>query len=242
MAEQQAPSRVVKLSDACLQSLITSPTDPRKLYDLSVDELVDLNHKLLTEHKAAKEELSQLKANRYHVDPPVLQGRVGEDMYKRVSRVTSAWEPATPQDVRSHDMSSVSNMRPGQTQLVFSSTTGQASYQSGPPQYSNYSNLLAYQSVISSPLLLYRLCCLFDAQVDVEGPEGYKSVWSIYLKHTASGIFVGFSEWKGSALYRASKFPPTGTTFDEDWLALLNLLLDPCCPHPYDGTVAGSAA
>ena len=241
MAAQQPTSGVVKLSDACLQSLITSPTDPRRLYDLSVDELVDLNHKLLTEHKAAKEELSYLKANRYHVDPPVGQGRVGKDMYERVSRVTSAWEPATPQEVRSHDMSSVLNMRTGQAQLVFDSTTEQASY-SGPQQYSNYSNLLAYQSVISSPLLLYRLCCLFTVQIDVEGPEGYKVVWSIYLKHKASGIFVGFTEWKGSAAYLASKFPPTGTAFDEDWLALLNLLLDPCCPHPYDGTVAGSIA
>ncbi|DBB11266.1 hypothetical protein WJX82_007005 [Trebouxia sp. C0006] len=242
MAEKQAPSGVVKLSDACLQSLITSPTDPRKLYDLSVDELVDLNLKLLTEHKATKEELSQLKANRYHVDPPVVQDRVGDDMYERFSRVTSAWEPATSQDVRSHEMSSLSNMQIGKTQLVFCRTSGQASYQSDPQQYSNYRNLLAYQSVISSPLLLYRLCCLFEAQVHVEGPGGYKVVWSIYLKHKASGIFVGFSEWKGSALYRASKFPPTGTAFDEDWLALLNLLLDPCCPHPYDGTVAGSVA
>ena len=241
MAAQQPTSGVVKLSDACLQSLITSPTDPRKLYGLSVDELVDLNHRLLTEHKAAKEELSHLKANRYHVDPPVGQARVGEDMYERVSRVTSAWEPATPQEVGSHVMSSVSNMRTGQAQLVFDGTTGQASY-SGAQQYSNYRNLLAYQSVISSPLLLYRLCCLFTVQVDVEGPERYKVVWSIYLKHKASGLFVGFSEWKGSAIYRASKFPPTGTAFDEDWLALLNLLLDPCCPHPYDGTVAGSVA
>ncbi len=63
MAAQQPTSGAVKLSDACLQSLITSPTDPRRLYDLSVDELVDLNHKLLTELKAAKEELSYLKAN-----------------------------------------------------------------------------------------------------------------------------------------------------------------------------------
>ncbi len=242
MAEKQAPSGVVKLSDACLQSLITSPTDPRKLYDLSVDELVDLNHKLLTEHKSIKEELSELKANRYHVDPLLVQDRVGDDMYKRVSRVTSAWEPATSQDVRSHEMRSSSNMQIGETQLLFCRTSGQASYGSGPQQYSNYESLLASQSVISSPLLLYRLCCLFEAQVNVEGPEGYKVVWSIYLKHKASGIFVGFSEWKGSALYRASKFPPTGTDFDEDWLALLNLLFDPCCPHPYDGTVAGSVA
>ncbi|DBA78299.1 TPA: hypothetical protein ACH3X2_008246 [Trebouxia sp. C0005] len=242
MAEQQAPSRVVKLSDACLQSLITSPTDPLKLYDLSVHELVDLNNKLLLEHKATKEELSQLKANRYHVDPPVVQDRVGGDMYKRVSTVTSAWEPATRQDVCCRDMSCITNMRSGQTQLVFCSTTGQVSYQSGRQQYSDYSNILAYESVISSPLLLYRLCCLFEAQVNVDGPEGYKVVWSIYLKHKASGVFVGFSEWKGSALYRASNFPPTGTTFDEDWLPLLNLLLDPCCPHPYDGTVSGSVA
>lgn len=243
MAATKASADVPTLSDACLHSLIENPADSRKLYELSVDELVALNSRLLTEHQTIKKELNHLKENRYVVDPPVVQDRVDEKMRDLVSKTTSAWEPASSEDVIHHDMKAVTNMLGEKLQLSWDSTTGKVSYQSGRyRQQQSYGNIFAYQTIISSPLLLYRLCCLFQCKVDVEGPDGYKLVWSVFLKHKASGVFVGFSEWKGSALYRASKFPPTPTSFDEDWLALLNLLLDPCCPHPYDGTVAGSVA
>lgn len=242
MVEQQSPSGPRSLSDACLQTIIDSPGNPRELYKLSVDELVDLNSKLLKEHQVVKQELSQIRNNRYPVDPPVVQNRVGNDVYERVRKVTSAWEPAYPQDVSGFELSSITNMTgPNKLQLVYDLATGQVSYQTN-HGYGVGSNSLAYATVISSALLMYRLCCLFACEVNVQGPAGYKLVWSIYLRHKASKIFVGFQEWKGSALYRASKFPPTETSFDDDWLALLNLLLDPCCPHPYDGTVAGSVA
>lgn len=239
MVEQQSPSGPRSLSDACLQTIIDSPGIPRELYKVSVDELVDLNSK---QHQVVKQELSHIRNNRYLVDPPVIQKRVGKDVYERVRKVTSAWEPAYPQDVSGFELSSITNMTgPNKLQLVYDHATKQVSYQTK-HGYGSGSNSLAYATVISSALLMYRLCCLFACDVSVQGPAGYKLVWSIYLRHKASGIFVGFSEWKGNALYRASKFPPAETSFYDDWLALLNLLLDPCCPHPYDGTVAGSVA
>ena len=233
---------VPKLTEACIQSLIEVPTDPKKLYDLSVDELVELNTRLLAERQADREELTKLKRNRYYVDPPEVQERVGDDMYERVRNVTQAWQPVSPSAVGSHEMDSISNIGKDDLHLKWDPDTGKASYEVHRGYGLDLERSLAYASVISSPLLLYRLCCLFECDIQVEGPQGYKVVWSTYLKHQASGHFVGFSEWKGSALYRTSQFPPTGTAFDDDWLALLNLLLDPQCPHPYDGTVAGSVA
>ena len=96
--------------------------------------------------------------------------------------------------------------------------------------------------IISSANLLYRLCCLFrKLPVDIEGPSGYKLVWTAYVKHKASGKVFGFSEWKGATTYRM----PTMKLEDEwvdDWIELLDLLCSDHCPHPYDGLVAGSIA
>lgn len=55
---------VPKLSEACIQSLIADPADPRKLYDLSTDELVALNTTLLTDHQAVKQELAELSSSK----------------------------------------------------------------------------------------------------------------------------------------------------------------------------------
>ena len=232
---------VPKLTEACIQSLIADPADPRKLYDLSTDELVALNTTLLTDHKAVKQELAELKRRRYHVDPPVSQDRVGREVRQKAEQISGRWAAVPPSDVASQEMASTSNMRwsKGHSWIQWDASSGKASLTESEHLWGRE---LRPSSVISSALLLYRLCCLFDCQVDVEGPQGHKVVWSVYLQHKSSRHYVGFSEWKGSALFRASKFPPTGTAFDEDWLDLLNLLLDPQCPHPYDGTVAGSVA
>lgn len=242
MATESDTATVHKLTEACFQSLITSPVDPRKLYDLSTDELVALNTKLLTNYQTVEQDLARLKARRYHVDPPEVQERVGAEMQSRAMEATNTWQPVSIDEAPLRDMTSITNMDDRTTWLHWDSNSGKASYRPIGDGRNPYWEKLGYCSVISSALLMYRLCCLFKCQVDVEGPDGYKLVWSIYLKHKASGIYVGFSEWKGSPSFLSNKFPPTGTTFDDDWLALLNLLLDPQCPHPYDGTVAGSVA
>lgn len=170
------------------------------------------------------------------------QDRVGREMSEKAEQISSRWAAVPPSDVASQEMSSTSNMRwsKGQIWIQWDASSGKASLTQS--NHFDFTQELSYPSVISSALLLYRLCCLFKCQVDVEGPQGYKVVWSVHLQHKSSGHYVGFSEWKASALFRASKFPPTGTAFDEDWLDLLNLLLDRQCPHPYDGTVAGTVA
>ncbi len=98
--------------------------------------------------------------------------------------------------------------------------------------------------VFSSALLLYRLLCLFKAQVVSEGPEGYKCVWWITLQHKETGDCLMFGEWKGAAgiwtVYHSHE--ELKDSFKQDILELLDLLAANDCPHPYDGTVAGSVA
>lgn len=243
-AEHDA-ARVPKLARYCYDSLSKSPPDNQSLYKLSADELVELNGRLLKDYQGVKVELSQLKKYRYPVDPPRVQTRVGREMYERVEAVNGAWTPVSPAEVEGKDMCGLMDFSMGskkpETDIVWDEATGQAVYE--PRSFTrNSQELLAYKSIISSALLMYRLCCLFPCDVRVDGPEGYKLVWSIYLKHKGTNTYVGFSEWKGSPTFLMSETLLTGTAFDEDWLALLNLLLDPNCPHPYDGTVAGSVA
>ena len=168
-----------------------------------------------------------------------------EEMYERVAKVTRAWTPVTPAEMDCQYIGkviSISDTEP-ETELVWNEETKQVGYEVLSGSFSQrYPKMLAYKTLISSALLMYRLCCLFKCDVAVEGPRGYKCVWSIYLKHRHTNIYIGFSEHKASHIFQSSQDPPTGTTFDEDWLALLNLLLDPNCPHPYDGTVAGTVA
>ena len=151
MAATNVPE-VPKLVEACIQSLIEVPTDPKKLYDLSVDELVALNTRLLAERQADKEELTELKRNRYHVDPLKLQDRVGDDRYERVRNVTQAWQPVSPGAVGNHEMSSISNSsyRTGAFQLMWDADTGKASYEIREDFRLDLRRSLAYVSVISS--------------------------------------------------------------------------------------------
>ena len=246
MTAKQAAARVPKLTQYCLNSLVQSPLDNRNLYKLSTDELVELNSTLLKDYQAVKEKLSQLERHRYPVEPPRVQDRVGSEMYERVEDVTRAWAPV-PADEVAADMSSLLdlsvNSPEGAYDILWDEATGQAVYQSRTGLcVQDWQRLLAYKTVISSALLMYRLCCLFPCDVEALGSKAYKYVWSTYLKHKSTNNYVGFSEWKGSPMFLSSKALPTGTAFDEDWLALLNLLIDPKCPHPYDGTVAGSVA
>ena len=248
MAAEQDAARVPKLTQYCLDSLAHSPLDNKNLYKLSTDELVELNSTLLKDYQAVKEENSQLKRYRYPVEPPRVQDRVGGKMYERVENVTRAWMPVPAAELEGKSMSSLSDMSTnsqtgrGTPDIMWEEATGQAVYELRTDFYVHWQRLLAYNTVISSALLMYRLCCLFPCDVEAFGQERYKYVWSIHLKHKSTNTYVGFSEWKGSPMFLSSKAPPTGTIFDEDWLALLNLLIDPKCPHPYDGTVAGSVA
>lgn len=158
------------------------------MYKLSTDELVELNSSLL---KAVKEDLRQLKKYRYPVDPPSLQHRVGNEMNERVEKATIAWSSGSPAEAERQDLGkarSVSSEEP-ETEIVWEEATGQAAYQLLTGGFGErWPKLLDYKCIISSALLMYRLCCLFQCQVEVRGPWGYKSVWSIYLKHRSTNI------------------------------------------------------
>jgi hypothetical protein len=109
--------------------------------------------------------------------------------------------------------------------------------------WENKAENLSIDRVISSALLMYRLCCLWPVNTEAEGWQGYKLVWTVTLRHKATGMFVQMSEWKGAPLVRFSsgaKVPPGG--YEADLLELMDLLCSDKCPHPYGGTVAGSMA
>lgn len=94
--------------------------------------------------------------------------------------------------------------------------------------------------LISSPLLWYRLCCVFDTPTAHRGSLK-DAVWEYYVEHKASGARAGFGDRERGARLWVDAWPPSGRpSFDEDWLELLELLLDECCPRPHDDVVAGS--
>jgi len=186
------------------------------------------------------EEFERKQKARYVVDPPSYQDRVGREMYERVERVTAKWKPQNPHQAHESDMNYMNvgrALRYVKSKKCFELTS------------TDSGTLLCHDvetcdldEVMSSALMLYRLCCLWAGlQIEVEGPPGYKVVWTAELKHIATGEALAFSEWKGALLIRVSKLraPPE---FESDMLELLNLLCDERCPHPYDGTVAGSVA
>ena len=88
--------------------------------------------------------------------------------------------------------------------------------------------------------MLYSLMCMFRCSVDVNGPDGYKVVASIPLRHKETGQIIIFREWKaGFALGCNGMFEPQT---QKDVCALLTLMINGQVLHPYDGTFAGSVA
>ena len=168
------------------------------------------------------------KPENYFCNPTYIQKRDGD--YEKATKITSKWEPVSSKD---HDL--IGNVRP-----TFSLETEKFtfSHEKFLPDY------IGMYHVISSALLLYRLICLYKAEVYTEGPEGYKCIWWITLKHKETGEVLMFGEWKGAAgiwtRYHNSKELPA--SYKKDTLNLLNFLVSKTCPHPYDGLVAGSVA
>lgn len=102
----------------------------------------------------------------------------------------------------------------------------------------------SFYAAIPSALLMYRLACLFEGKMNIEGKEGYKFVWTLPLKHKETGEYLSFGEWKGGSLFwtKFHNYKEMPEAFKRDTLALLNALLSKKCPHPYDGLVAGGVA
>jgi len=94
---------------------------------------------------------------------------------------------------------------------------------------------------IPTCVVLYQLLCLYTCKVFSSGPDGYKGVWEIPLKHKKTGQIVIFREWKGGFSLGCpdAKFNPETMT---DVKHLLNLMINRKILHPYDGTVATTVA
>jgi len=170
----------------------------------------------------------------YIINPPYCQGRVQNEVYERAEAQTSKWEPVEPPP----GFASCANVCPD-----YDRTTGKFVFQPAghPADHSRYPGMF---EVISSALLLYRLLCLFKATVETEGPNGYKCIWWVNLKHKETGEILRFGEWKGAAgvwtrFHRDEELPES---YKRDMLLLLDELVAEDCPHPYDGNIAGSVA
>lgn len=233
---------VKRLADLCIEVLIHSATKPEHLYGLSAVELVELSSRLLHECRvaregcqAAKQKLAELQSiPRYFVDPPRCQDRCDQEMYDRQESIRDKWE------VTDDPPTDYGNRSPGRLVPAWDSERQRVYY--AVERTLAWEDRLqgCFSRLISSPLLLYRLWCTFKISRVQEG-DGYKCIWLYWLKHKESGFRVGFREHKVAVMAHA-RSPPTNTSFDLDYLDLLNLLLDPMCPHTYDGCVAGSVA
>lgn len=96
-----------------------------------------------------------------------------------------------------------------------------------------------YESMPSSHMI-YCLLCMYQCEVVSKGPEGYKGVWMIPIRHKETGQIIIFREWKGGfSLGCQGMFKPET---DRDVRALLTLMINGKVLHPYDGTFAGTVA
>ena len=102
---------------------------------------------------------------------------------------------------------------------------------------------LSFYEVISSAFLLYRLICIgfYPQPFD---KDGYKTLWTVGLKHRETGHNVSLSDYKAgsnlaSFVSEKTDMPPV---FERDLLELLDFLVSNQLVHPYDLTVAGSVA
>jgi hypothetical protein len=90
---------------------------------------------------------------------------------------------------------------------------------------------------ISSQLLFYRLTVTFGMPPPL-GTDGYKSCWTICLRHCHDGSKLEFYDYKGAAEVRFFGSDDAS----EEALKLINFLVGMRCLHTYDGIVAGTVA
>lgn len=98
-----------------------------------------------------------------------------------------------------------------------------------------------FHSLISAPMLLSRLVSAGCVPL-VEGQDGYKITWRIILEHKKTKAIYTFYDWKGGSSYGSCKLGFTNEQAKKDFLKLLQALINPKFPHPYDGCVVGEIA
>ena len=95
--------------------------------------------------------------------------------------------------------------------------------------------------VISSPMLLYRLRCLFPSY-EVKQGDGDLRVWNVNLRHRRTHCQADFEDLKGGAIVTAEPALEKDEAATQNLLDLIEVLCSDCCPHTYDGLVAGCVA
>lgn len=233
---------VKRLAEICTEVLIHSKAEPENLYQLSAIELFELSSRLFYKCRVAREDcraaehkLAELQSiPRYFVDPPRYQDRCDQDMYDRQQVIRDKWEVTDdrPTDYGYHSPDRLVPAWDSERRRVYYAVERGLAWEERLEG--------CFSRLISSPLLLYRLGCIFKISRVLEG-DRYKCIWMYWLKHKESGFCVLFREHKGAVVAYA-RLPPTNTSSDLDWLDLLSFLLDPMCPHTYDGCVAGCVA
>lgn len=170
-----------------------------------------------------------MDVNNYIIQPLYIQDRNDSSIYADTAAITAKWVP-------SDNMGGNGNIRP-----TFNISTGKFTFDEHEYGEEGYCGMY---TAMSSAMLLYRLLCLYQAKVTSEGPDGYKCIWWITLKHKATNETITFGEWKGAAgiWTRHINIKELSEAYKNDLLELLNLLYSKICPHPYDGLVAGSVA
>lgn len=205
----------------------------------------------------------------YLIQPHYSAKRVEDDVYQTTTYETDKWEPVINNELLDTALHAVSDQTPRLMGINKDLDAALEKHLKGTytpdddttycsnvrPTYDQITKTFSFQGhyvlysgnmneIMSSALLLYRLLCLFKCQVISYGPEGYKSVWWITLKHKQSGEILQFGEWKGAAgiwtkFHNTDELPEP---YKQDVLDLLNVIYSENCPHPYDGCVAGSVA
>lgn len=101
--------------------------------------------------------------------------------------------------------------------------------------------------VMSSAMLLYRLCCLFVGQLDPTAgvpTDTDRGVWGIELTHKHTQQQVHLGDKKGGAylcpdLFDLKEADLDQLAFQADLLELANMLFAADFPHPYGGIAGG---
>lgn len=212
-----------------------------------------IHHEASTSKRSMQTSRDPVLCNRgYVVDPPVVGPRLETSTCDYAEAVASAWRIHNPQE-RYDEEDYMDGLRvvwdcgrqdqDRRPRIV--DTTVPFPFNDGSMLDRHLRDLVESSRIMSSSLLLYRLCCLWPVHVNTH-LDRYKCVWEVRLWHVDSGLPLCFDEHKGAC--RVMPMLPRGKTVDDfptyrsDVLELVELLYGDCCPHTYDGVLAGSIA
>lgn len=168
------------------------------------------------------------KTKRYNmIDPDGTNERCGEE--KMNKEITDKWQFTKEDDNGCGNVNSDCSFDIENGKVIWDDT--------------NFSKRVGLTNLISSPLLLYRLICLFSEAPEVPS-DPYKSIWWYHIKHKKSKKVLGFGEWKGASGFWLPETSHTklNVDFKKDLEELLLFIISDQIAHPYDGCTAGQIA